>query len=127
MIFKISNHVEHKNEYLEGTEQEAAARAAEIKALYMAQEDYRFTISYEETSGSNTTWRAANLLTDPADGVYNVFNHKTGQHEKITGLSTAITRLATIKDEFVQELGVGSFEQVDSIPAAPISQGSQTF
>jgi hypothetical protein len=127
VIFRIKNASTMTYEYLEGTEQEAAARAAEIKALYMAQEDYRFTISYEEVNEGNTTWRAANLLTDPADGVYNVFNHKTGQHEKITGLSTAVTRLATIKDEFVQESGVGSFEQVDSIPAAPISQGSQTF
>jgi hypothetical protein len=127
MIFKIINLLERKHEYLEGTEQEAAARAAELKSLYMAQEDYRFSISYEEVNGAHTTWRAANLLTDPADGLYNVFNHKTGQYEKITGLSTAVTRLAAIKEEFVQEFSIGHFEQVDSIPAAPISQGSQTF
>jgi hypothetical protein len=125
MIFKIINLLERKHEYLEGTEQEAAARAAELKSLYMAQEDYRFSISYEEVNGAHTTWRAANLLTDPADGLYNVFNHKTGQYEKITGLSAAVARLAAIKEEFVQELGLGSFEQVDSIPAAPISQGAQ--
>lgn len=125
MIFKIVNHIEHKNEYLEGTEQEAAARAAEIKAQYMAQEDYRFTISYEEVNGNNVTWRAANVDTDPADGIYNVFNHKTGQHEKIKGLSTAVARLEAIKDGFIQEFQVGHYEQVESIPAPRISQGAQ--
>lgn len=127
MIFRIQNNSVAAYEYLEGTEQEAAARAAELKALYMAQEEYRFTVAYEEVSGPNTIWRAANLDTDPADGTYNVFNHKTGQHEKVTGLSTAVARLAAIKDEFVQEFSIGHFEQVDSIPAPRVSQGSQTF
>ena len=127
MIFRINNHIEGFNEYIEGTEQEAAARAAELKALFMAQEDYRFTISYEEADGDNVTWRAANLDTDPADGVYNVFNHKTGQYEKITGLAASVTRLNAIKEEFVQEFKVGFFEQVESIPAPVISQGMQTL
>jgi len=125
MIFQINNHIEAKREYLEGTEQEAATRAAELKALYMAQEAYRFTVSYEEVNGSDVTWRAADANTDPADGVFNVFNHKSGQYEKITGRDAAFARLEEIKNEFIQEFQVGHYEQVESIPAPRISQGAQ--
>lgn len=125
MIYQILNHVDGCYEYVEGTELEAATRAAELKALYMEREAYRFTVSYEAVDGNNTTWRAADANTDPADGVFNVFNHKSGQYEKIVGRDEAFARLDEIKNEFIQEFQIGHYEQVESKPVQPISRGTQ--
>ena len=125
MIYRILNHVDGCYEYVEGNEPEAATRAAELKELYMAQEAFRFTVSYEEVNGNNTTWKAADANTDPADGGFNVFNHKSGQYEKITGRDAAFARLEEIKNEFIQEFHIGQYEQVESIPTPIISRGAQ--
>lgn len=91
----------------------ADIKLEEIKQQLLEREAYRFTIAKEVVDGNNTTWMNADLANDPEDGEYQVFNTLTGLHEKIQGLSAAITRQGDIKQEFVAASGLVVHEVSD--------------
>lgn len=83
------------------TEEEANKIFAESKQAWLDQESYRFTITRVIVEGSNTTWVAANLGTDPEEDLYYVFNTFTGQHEEMLSKTQAWERLDQLKNDFV--------------------------
>ena len=108
---------------------EAKAKLAEVRASVFASEEYRFSVTKEVVNGNDTTWITANLDTDPEDYRYHVFNTLTGQHELVTSLSQAKTRLAEIKEQFITELNfsLGLHDEPQLKPEQPTSYGTQTL
>jgi hypothetical protein len=102
---------------------EAVTRLAEIKPIFLEQESYRFSITCEEVSGNNTVWRPADLVADPDEGVYFVFNTLTGVHEKVVGKQAAILRMNEIKELFSEHMGLDSYSEVED----PLVIGAQTL
>jgi hypothetical protein len=103
----------------------ARAKLAEVKAVVLAQEDYRFTVAKELVNGNDTTWLNADLDNDPEDHRYHVFNTFTGQHELFTTLSSAKTRRLELKEQFATDVGLGG--EPKEKPAQPNSVGAQDF
>ena len=86
-----------------GSQEDANAKALQNKQEFLEQQLYRFTIAKEIVDDNNTTWANADLLNDSEEGIYQVFNHETGLHEPIDGLSNAINRMKQLKDDFVNQ------------------------
>ena len=84
-----------------GGETEANAKAQQNKQEFLANEEYRFVLAKEVVEGNNTVWCSVNMQTDPEEGVYQVFNHNSGQYEKIESLIGAKNRLQELKDLFI--------------------------
>jgi hypothetical protein len=108
---------------------EAKAKLTEIRESVIASEEYRFSVAKEIINGNDTTWSNANLDTDPEDGHYRVFNTLTGQHELVTSLSQAKTRLAEIKEQFISGLdfSLGINDEPQLKLDQPMSRGTQTL
>lgn len=132
--YSIKNYITSQTEYFVPTEEiklqyselicnvgglEAAIeKAQQIKIDFLEQESYRFTVTKETMNGNDTTWGNADLLNDPEEGVYHVFNHEIGAHEKINGLSAAISRLNELKTAFINQF-VFEPTQLESMPSKP--------
>lgn len=86
-----------------GGQEQASAKNEQNKQSFLEKEAYRFGIAKEVVDGNNTTWMNADLLNDSEEGIYQVFNQSTGQHEPIDGLSNAINRMTQLKDEFINQ------------------------
>lgn len=112
MTYQLANSNTGNLEFFD-TVEEAQARLDQLKAEYLEREAYRFSVAYEEVDGVNVTWRSANLDTDPQDATYNVFNHRTGLHEKVTGLAAAVARMEELKAELVSPENFGTYTAVD--------------
>jgi hypothetical protein len=108
---------------------EAKTKLAEIRSNVIASEKYRFLISKEVVNGNDTTWMTADLNNDSEDYRYHVFNTLTGQHELVTSLSQAKTRLAEIEEQFISGLGfsLGLNDEPQLKQDQPISRGTQTL
>jgi len=83
------------------TLEEAEAYANPLIAQYLAETADRFSIVKELIDGSDTTWVAADLTTDPEDSAYLVFNTVTGRHEKVNSKTEATAKLEEIKNSFL--------------------------
>ena len=121
MKYRFNNPITNSFESFD-TMEEAEARLSIVKADYLKQEEYRFSVAKEVVEGNNTTWTAANLETDTEDYVYQVFNHNTGLHEAIPSLSQAKARNHELKDKFISEVFAGAvsgYEEPQSIPSMP--------
>jgi hypothetical protein len=125
MIFLVQNPFTGERFECE-TEAAANNKIAEIKANILVKESYRFGMAKEIASGNDTTWMNADLNNDPENGVYQVFNTFTGQHEKVQSLSAAKARHAALQTEFLGTLNIGPVIQTPPI-AQPISKGVQTL
>ena len=108
---------------------EAKTKLAEIRASVIASEKYRFSVAKEVVNGNDTTWMTADLNNDSEDHRYHVFNTLTGQHELVTSLSQAKTRLAEIEEQFISGLGfsLGLNDEPQLKQDQPISRGTQTL
>lgn len=107
-----------------GTQEDANLKVAQNKEVFLEKETYRFTIAKEVVDGNNTTWMNADLLNDSEEGIYQVFNHTTGQHEPIDGLSNAINRMTQLKNEFISQFNWDVVE-INELPAKHIGSYSQ--
>lgn len=107
-----------------GTQEDATLKIQQIKEDFLSQELYRFTIAKEIVDGNNTTWLNADLLNDSEEGVYQVFNQATGQHEPIDGLTNAINRMTQLKDEFINQFNWTVIETI-KLPVKQIGAYSQ--
>jgi hypothetical protein len=94
------------------TNEEAIAALQQIKADYLEQESYRFTVAREIVDGNNTTWTAVDLDTATEDATYHVFNTLTGQHELVVGVEPAKLRHSQIKEEFLTSNGLDAPTEV---------------
>ena len=129
MIFQIHNPTVGDYEYYD-TYDEAMAKLVGYQADLLIQESARFTVAKEIVNGNDTTWMNADLENDPEDFVYQVFNHLTGQHEKVESLTQAKNRNAEIKQAFLISSSMIEPVSIDQRPAPrvqPISQGAQTL
>ena len=108
---------------------EAKAKLAEVRASVISSEEYRFSAAKEVVNGSDTTWTTSDLNNDPEDHRYHVFNTLTGQHELVTSLSQAKTRLSEIKEQFISGLGfsLGLNDEPQLKFDQPVSRGAQTL
>jgi hypothetical protein len=116
--YAIKNHQTYKIDYVE-TEDLANAKLIENSNYLLERESYRFTLCKEVVDGNNTTWCSVDLNNDDENGTYHVFNHKTGLHELVNGLTNAKNRMQEIKQEFLVDNGLDKWEVVDSIPPEP--------
>lgn len=103
-----------------GGQEEANAKSEQNKKQFLEQEYYRFAIAKEVVDGNNTTWMNADLLNDSEQGMYQVFNQFTGQHEPIDGLSNAVNRMAQLKNDFINQFN-WNVSQIDALPPKSIS------
>jgi len=113
-MYQLANSSTGNLEFFD-TVEEAQARLDQLKAEYLERESYRFSVAYEEVDGDNVTWRSANLDTDPQDATYNVFNHRTGLHEKVTGLAAAMARMEELKADLVSDENFGTYVARDQV------------
>ena len=107
-----------------GTQEDANLKAQQHKQEFLEQQSYRFTIAKEVVDGNNTTWMNADLLNDSEDGMYQVFNHLTGQHEPVDGLSNAIYRMNELKTQFLNQFSWDVVE-IKTLPVKHIGSYSQ--
>jgi hypothetical protein len=116
-----------KNDHLiciVGTQENANVKVQQNKQEFLNQELYRFVIAKEIVDGNNTTWLNADLLNDSEEGVYQVFNQATGQHEPIDGLTNAINRMTQLKDEFINQFN-WNVVSIETLPVKQIGAYSQ--
>ena len=107
-----------------GDQEKANAKNEQNKQQFLEQESYRFTIAKEVVDGNNTTWMNADLLNDSEEGIYQVFNHLTGQHEPIDGLSNAIKKMKQLKDDFINSF-TWNIVEINELPAKHIGSYSK--
>jgi hypothetical protein len=107
-----------------GTQEDANLKVQQNKENFLNQEFYRFTIAKEVVDGNNTTWLNADLLNDSEEGMYQVFNHTTGQHEPIDGLSNAVNRITQLKNEFINQFNWDVVE-IETLPVKHIGSYTQ--
>lgn len=107
-----------------GTQEDANLKAQQNKQEFLEQELHRFSIAKEVVDGNNTTWMNADLLNDSEEGIYQVFNQFTGQHEPIDGLSNAINRMTELKNDFINSFN-WNVAQIETLPAKHIGSYSQ--
>lgn len=107
-----------------GTQEDANLKSQQNKQDYLAQESYRFTIAKEVVEGNNTTWMNADLLNDSEEGMYQVFNQFTGQHESIDGLSNAVNRMTQLKDQFINSFN-WDVTAIENLPEKHVGSYSQ--
>lgn len=100
----------------------AEAKANQNKQQFLANESYRFLIAKEEVNGNDTTWLNADLANDPEIGTYQVFNHKNGQYEVCSTLSSAVNRLNELKSEFESGYYFG-VKELDKLPVKNVMYG----
>ena len=109
MIYLIINpYTQEKFEFPETDFAAAVAKLAEIKEQVLTQERLRFTVAKETVDGNDTTWSNADLDNDPENYTYQIFNHNTGQYERINSLSQAKERLSELKEQFADSLGLNT-------------------
>jgi hypothetical protein len=116
--YAIKNYQTSKIDYVE-TKELANAKLIENIKYFLERESYRFNVCKEIVEGNNTTWCSADLNNDDENGTYHVFNHKTGLHELVNGLTNAKNRLEELKQEFLVDNELDSWKIVDSIPQEP--------
>lgn len=107
-----------------GTQQYANLKAQQNKNDFLQQELHRFVIAKEVVDGNNTTWMNADLLNDSEEGMYQVFNQFTGQHEPIDGLTNSVNRMTQLKDKFINSFKWDVVE-INELPAKHIGSYSQ--
>lgn len=107
-----------------GTQQDANEKVEQNKQNFLQQELHRFSIAKEVVDGNNTTWMNADLLNDSEEGIYKVFNHLTGQHESVDGLSNAINRMTQLKNDFINSFNWNVVE-VETLPVKHMGYYSQ--
>jgi hypothetical protein len=107
-----------------GTQEDANVKVQQNKQEFLNQELYRFAIAKEIVDGNNTTWLNADLLNDSEEGIYQVFNQTTGQHEPIDGLTNAINRMTQLKDEFINQFN-WNVVSIETLPVKSIGSYSQ--
>lgn len=107
-----------------GTQEDANLKVQQNKQEFLEQESHRFVIAKEVVDGNNTIWMNADLTADSEEGVYQVFNHATGQHEPIDGLINAINRMTQLKDEFINSFS-WSVAEIETLPIKHVGGYSQ--
>lgn len=107
-----------------GNQEDANIKVQQNKENFLQQELHRFNIAKEVVDGNNTTWMNADLLNDAEEGMYQVFNHTTGQHEPIDGLSNAINRMTQLKNDFINSFN-WNVAQIETLPEKHIGSYSQ--
>lgn len=83
---------------------EVEEKIIQLKAELLEQESYRFTVVKVTLNGEDATWTPADLVNDPEENNYLVFNMLTGLHETCTSLSSAKNRHEAVKLEFLNSL-----------------------
>lgn len=102
-----------------GTQEDASLKVQQNKQDFTQQEAHRFGIAKEVVNGNSTTWMNVDFSNDSEEGIYQVFNHTTGLHEPIDGLSNAINRMTQLKDEFINQVNWDVVE-IESLPTKNI-------
>lgn len=119
-IYLVSTQEEaNKNptlEYVVGAEQDLLDKLKQIQDEYLLRDSYRFSCNKEVVDGSNTTWCGVDFDTDPEVGVYWVFNHFTGLHEKVESLTAARDRVEALKQETLVWAGLTTVQEIDFLP-----------
>jgi len=86
------------------TMREVEEKILQLKVELLEGESYRFTVVKVTLNGEDATWTPADLINDPEENTYLVFNMQTGLHETCTSLSLARSRREEIKLEFLVSL-----------------------
>jgi hypothetical protein len=129
-IYKLTDPITGKTEYLEISEEEAKAKLNEIKDYLMARESHRFSMNRSIVIGTDTMWRAVDKENDPPVGNYFVFDMSLGTHEPFMSLAEAIAKHDGYIAKFIEERQLDTLVVVDRIPdpkAQPKSTGLNTI
>ena len=114
-----------------GTETDAQNKLIENQNVLLEREASRFVITTTEINGNDTIWRALSS-EDPENGVYEVFNHSTGQYTKYQTLTDAKNAINDFKQQLLSECGLTNYTIIDALPTLPklakqpITTGTQT-
>lgn len=124
MKYKFNNPITNTVESF-STKEEAEVSLSVVKEEYIKQEDHRFQVAKEIIEGNNTTWMSADLVNDPEDYTYQVFNHTTGLHEPVSSLTLAKQRTQELKDSFLNEVFLNAIveyeeESISVIPSTTV-------
>ena len=114
---------------IEGAKEMAEAKLQELRSEVLAAEAHRFTVAQEIVDGPNTTWQTADLEGVEV-GVYMVFNHETGLHEKVESLTQAKQLMQQFQEKFLTDIGLDAVKELAEMPkpkAQPISTGAQSL
>lgn len=110
------------------TREAASAELQTQQTDCLSREKDRFTVAKIVDDGlGNTIWSNADLDSGPENHTYNVFNHATGQHEAVSTLTAAKTRVREIQQEFLVSLGMCEVLEVPLVtPISTFALGSST-
>jgi hypothetical protein len=103
--------------YIVGTEADATRLLSQYKQDLLDSQSYRFTSCKitVNTVTNVTTWQAADLVNDPEDHEFMVFNHTNGTHEPIYGKTTATNRINELKNQFAASLRLDTLTTASNI------------
>jgi hypothetical protein len=123
--------------YIVGTEADASRLLAQYRQELLEHQSYRFTackVSHN-TLTNVVNWQAMDLINDPEEHEFMVFNHNTGLHESIYGKTTATNRINELKNQFADSLKldvlttasirISMLQGKTVTPGRNISQGTQ--